>query len=73
MSYQISDMLFGSLYMVIRTDDTGNNFLVEDHLTEIEAEETVQGFRGHKQYYTKLSYDSVTARHELFIEHGIIE
>jgi len=40
-------------WAVHRTDDTGNSFLVQDHLTREEAERLVAEFtaRGHKQYY----------------------
>jgi hypothetical protein len=39
------------LWMVIRTDETGNNFLVESGLTEAGAHERVGTFTGHKQNY----------------------
>lgn len=40
-------------WAVHHTDDTGNSFLVQDHLTREEAERLVAEFtaRGHKQYY----------------------
>lgn len=41
------------LCSVYRTDDTGNSFLVRDHLTREEAERVAAEFaaRGHKQHY----------------------
>ena len=41
------------LWAVYRTDDTGNSFLVREHLTQEQAERLVAEFtaRGHKQYY----------------------
>ena len=40
-------------WAVCRTDDTGNSFVVREHLTREEAERLVAEFtaRGHKQYY----------------------
>ncbi|WP_063607890.1 hypothetical protein [Zavarzinella formosa] len=40
-------------WAVWRIDDTGNTFIVQEHLTLVEAEKLVQKFtaRGHKQMY----------------------
>lgn len=40
-------------WAVYRTDDTGNSFLVREHLTLEEAERVAAEFtaRGHKQHY----------------------
>lgn len=45
--------LIESQWSVWRTDDTGNSFLVREHLTRDEAERVVAEFtaRGHKQTY----------------------
>jgi hypothetical protein len=41
------------IWSVWRTDDTGNSFLVREHLSRDEAERVVAEFtaRGHKQTY----------------------
>jgi hypothetical protein len=41
------------LWAVYRTDETGNSFLVREHLSKDEADRLVAEFtaRGHKQYY----------------------
>lgn len=40
-------------WAVYRTDDTGNSFLVREHLTREEADRVAAEFtaRGHKQHY----------------------
>jgi hypothetical protein len=54
-------------WLVLRTDDTGNTFLVEDTLDEPGARALVATLtaRGHKQTYGAISYDGLAERTEL--------
>ena len=42
------------LWMILRTDDGGNNFLFKKDLSKNEAEKIAEEYtiKGHKQYYT---------------------
>ncbi len=46
------------IYLLIRTDDNGNSFLVKDGLTQTAAEKLVAEYtaKGHKQHYTMHAY-----------------
>ena len=62
-------------WMVVRTDDPGNTFLVKDGLTKEGADEIVANFmrkKVHKQYYTIYSYTKASraellSRHRIFV------
>jgi len=56
--------------MVIRTDEHGNAFLISENLTEAQADALLAKFHGHKQYYTKIFYTSLT-RAQIVAQHGI--
>lgn len=58
------------MFMVIRTDDNGNNFLILENLNEIDADACVESYKGHKQFYSKLEY---LDRKILIEKHKIIE
>ena len=48
-----------TLWMVVRTDDAGNSFLVKDGLNQTEAEKIIAEFMSkkvHKQHYNLYSY-----------------
>jgi hypothetical protein len=58
------------LWMLVRTDDAGNNFLVGEGLTKSEAEEKARGFevRGHKQTWHTYQY-TASSRNALIKKH----
>jgi hypothetical protein len=62
------------MWMLVRMDDAGNNFLVGEGLTKVQAEEKAKGFevRGHKQtwhtfQYTASSRDTLIKKHKMHI------
>ena len=59
------------MFMIIRTDDNGNNFLVIDNLSEIECNDLLSRIIGyHKQHYFKVEYFN---RLEIFQKYQIVE
>jgi len=59
-------------YMIVRADDHGRTFLFLDRLTVEQADDFFAHDRGHKQFYSKLSYTSET-RAQVILEHEVIE
>lgn len=62
-----------SLWMLVRTDEAGNSFLVKDDLSLEEARSQLKEFsnRGHKQTYSILSYYSNNSRTSLIKRYNI--
>jgi hypothetical protein len=56
-------------WLVVRTDDAGNTFLVQDALDESAAQAVVTDYtaRGHKQTYSALSYSGPEGRKQLLV------
>jgi hypothetical protein len=56
-------------WLVLRTDDAGNTFLVRAGLDEADAQSLVTDLtaRGHKQTYSAIPYDGVAAKAELLV------
>lgn len=61
------------LWMVLRTDDAGNVFLVKDGLDELEASALTESLteRGHKQTYTAHAYSDDQTRGALLTEFDV--
>jgi len=57
------------IWLVLRTDDAGNSFVVEDHLDDTAAAALVDKLtaRGHKQTYTAHSYSTQADRTALLL------
>lgn len=61
------------MWMVLRSDDTGNVFLVRDQLDETEATELAETLTGgeHKQTYTVHSYDDDEERLAVMVQFNV--
>ena len=67
------DVVVQSSWLVLRSDDAGNVYLVEDQLGETEAKELAASLteRGHKQSYTAHCYGSAEERAVLIEEYKV--
>jgi hypothetical protein len=62
----------GQMWMVIRTDETGNSYLVRDELGESDANMLVGRFSGHKQSYWAIPYGPGGREQTLQANHVIV-
>jgi len=61
-----------STFMVVRGDDNGQNFIVQDGMDETSATALYQRLlRGHKQWYSIFGYATDAARQELVDRHNL--
>lgn len=60
------------IYMVVRGDDNGQNFIVQDQMDQPAATKLhTRLLRGHKQWYSVLSYDTPEGRADLIERYGL--